>query len=203
MPPKPKGASPTPRGRGPATSLGGDSVEGKTEAVGVYGRFRPAAKGMREGPIEMLSAHKVQVREYEFTLDGVFEQITTQQQVARLPILTSQPSHNPATLSNSTTRPWQVYDTSARQNVATVVDGLNATLMAYGQTGSGKTHAMFGPDEVVSNFSESEPVMHGMIPRSIKQIFEALEALAPEDESKYSVQCSFLELCEWPPSEPL
>ena len=87
--------------------------------------------------------------------------------------------------------------------MATVVDGLNATLMAYGQTGSGKTHAMFGPDEVVSNFSESEPVMHGMIPRSIKQIFEALEALAPEDESKYSVQCSFLELCEWPPSEPL
>ena len=87
--------------------------------------------------------------------------------------------------------------------MATVVDGLNATLMAYGQTGSGKTHAMFGPDEVISNFSESEPVMHGMIPRSIKQIFEALEALAPEDKSKYSVQCSFLELCEWPPSEPL
>ena len=98
MPPKPKGASPTPRGRSPATSLGGDSVEGKTEAVGVYGRFRPAAKGMPEGPIEMLSAHKVQVREYEFTLDGVFEQITTQQQVARLPILTSQPVPQPMQL---------------------------------------------------------------------------------------------------------
>lgn len=96
MPPRPKGASPTPRARDPATSLGCDSVEGKTEAVGVYGRFRPAAKGMPEGPIEMLSAHKVQVREYEFTLDGVFEQITTQQQVARLPILTSQPCPQPS-----------------------------------------------------------------------------------------------------------
>ena len=43
---------------------------GKTEAVSVYGRFRPVSKGAPHGPIELLNSRSVQVREYEFTLDG-------------------------------------------------------------------------------------------------------------------------------------
>ena len=108
---------------------------GKTEAVSVYGRFRPVSKGAHHGSIELLNTRCVQVREYEFSLDGIFEEIATQE---------------------------EVYIRSAENNVATVIDGLNTTLMAYGQTGSGKTHAMFGPDEVLSNVRacESNPLTH-------------------------------------------
>ena len=121
MPPKPGPGTRDGGGRPPPSA---GATGGKTEAVSVYGRFRPVSKGAPHGPIELLNSRSVQVREYEFTLDGIFEEIATQQ---------------------------EVYSRSAENNVATVIDGLNTTLMAYGQTGSGKTHAMFGPDEVLSN----------------------------------------------------
>ena len=122
------------------------------------------ASGRQPGPIVMHSEKRVQVKEYQFDLNGIFKEIETQE---------------------------AVYDQAARDNVATVVNGMNSTLMAYGQTGAGKTHAMFGPDEVLTDFSSADPAQYGMIPRALSQIFTKLEAM---EGSKWTVTCSFCEL---------
>ena len=53
---------------------------------------------------------------------------------------------------------------AAKPIIDSVIEGFNGTIFAYGQTSSGKTHTMVGN-------SESE----GIIPRTIKQIFETME----------------------------
>ena len=150
MPPK-RTAKVAPSDRtsvGDSRSSVGDGGEGTS--VAVYGRFRPVARGRQPGPIVMHSEKRVQVKEYQFDLNGIFKEIETQE---------------------------AVYDQAARDNVATVVNGMNSTLMAYGQTGAGKTHAMFGPDEVLTDFSSADPAQYGMIPRALSQIFTKLEAM--------------------------
>jgi len=38
----------------------------------------------------------------------------------------------------------EVYEVSAKEQVVSVLQGYNATILAYGQTGSGKTFSMEG-----------------------------------------------------------
>ncbi|XP_034251454.1 protein claret segregational [Thrips palmi] len=68
--------------------------------------------------------------------------------------------------------------------VQSALDGHNVCVFAYGQTGSGKTYTMQGGSD-----SNSE----GMIPRSIKTIYQAIK-----DQNqlgwKFTVKCSFLEI---------
>lgn len=141
---------------------------GQVKSVGVFGRFRPCSNGKGAANIQQASHKKVvlfrEKESYEFELDGILEEIATQQ---------------------------RLYEECARDNVATVIDGMCSTLMAYGQTGSGKTHAMFGPDQVLADFESCDPALHGMIPRALDQIFSSLTSL---DEQKWSVSCSFIEL---------
>ena len=85
-----------------------------------------------------------------------------------------------------------VYDIAARDRVAAVLSGFNSTIMAYGQTGSGKTHTMMGPDEVLVDFLNSEPSLHGIVPRASDHLFEGVKH-APA-ESSFLVQCSYLEI---------
>lgn len=73
--------------------------------------------------------------------------------------------------------------------VEEVMDGFNCTIFAYGQTGTGKTYTMEGgPRE--SDDGRKLSAQAGVIPRSIKQIFDTIEA----NNMDSTVKVSFLEL---------
>jgi len=54
-----------------------------------------------------------------------------------------------------------------------VLEGYSATIFAYGLTGSGKTYTMGGPEHKAINGDETS----GIIPRSIKDMFDKLYSL--------------------------
>ena len=62
------------------------------------------------------------------------------------------------------------------------MDGYNCTVFAYGQTGTGKTHTMEGDLTCADNA--------GIVPRSVKAIFEQLG----ESNVEFAIRVSFLEL---------
>ena len=68
-----------------------------------------------------------------------------------------------------------------------VLTGYNGTVFAYGQTGSGKTYTMMGCD-----VHDSETC--GIIPRSLKLIFQALNSDSSQNENEFSVKCSMVEI---------
>jgi kinesin family member 11 len=73
--------------------------------------------------------------------------------------------------------------------VQEVMDGFNCTIFAYGQTGTGKTYTMEGgPRE--SDDGRKLSSLAGVIPRSIKQIFDTIET----NNIDSTVKVSFLEL---------
>jgi hypothetical protein len=57
--------------------------------------------------------------------------------------------------------------------IKSALQGYNCTIMAYGQTSSGKSHSMFGSNGDI----KSNP---GIVPRSIRDIFEGLLATSRE-----------------------
>lgn len=61
------------------------------------------------------------------------------------------------------------------------MDGINVTVFAYGQTSSGKTHTMRGTDKAP-----------GLIPLSIRQVFDKMEA--DRDQREYQITVSYLEV---------
>ncbi|CCW70790.1 unnamed protein product [Phytomonas sp. Hart1] len=71
--------------------------------------------------------------------------------------------------------------------VDSVLDGFNATVFAYGQSGSGKTHTMTG--------ALNEDGMEGIIPRSVKHIFQSMkDVLANVSTKSYSIHACFVEI---------
>mmetsp|Transcript_11723 Transcript_11723/g.48718 ORF Transcript_11723/g.48718 Transcript_11723/m.48718 type:complete len:937 (-) Transcript_11723:1622-4432(-) len=85
-----------------------------------------------------------------------------------------------------TTTQQHLFETVCRPVVDEVLQGYNCTIFAYGQTGTGKTFTMEG-------LSKSKKAIHfnaGIIPRSIKAIFEYLN----KNSEDYTVQVSHLEL---------
>ncbi|GMF24971.1 unnamed protein product [Phytophthora fragariaefolia] len=76
-----------------------------------------------------------------------------------------------------------VFTSVVRPAVDEALAGYNCTVFAYGQTGTGKTYTMQGD---LSPGSETA----GIIPRSVRCIFDALEAGGEE----FSVRVSFLQL---------
>ena len=74
--------------------------------------------------------------------------------------------------------------------VEEVLEGFNCTIFAYGQTGTGKTFTMEGgPRNSADGRKLSAEA--GVIPRAIKQVFDAIES---NDVTDSSVKVSFLEL---------
>jgi kinesin family member 11 len=68
-----------------------------------------------------------------------------------------------------------------------VIKGFNGTIFAYGQSGTGKTYTMEGQDWDGPELGAEA----GLIPRTVRHIFEALASL-PEEH--YAVKVSFLEI---------
>ncbi|KAL4563116.1 hypothetical protein LXL04_027149 [Taraxacum kok-saghyz] len=68
------------------------------------------------------------------------------------------------------------------QLVQSALDGYKVCIFAYGQTGSGKTYTMMGRQEAP-----------GLIPQSLKQVFETSQALAAQGW-KFKMQASMLEI---------
>ena len=100
-------------------------------------------------------------------------------------------AHGPATRDftfDSTFAPTckqsSVFEDTALPIIESVLEGYNGTIFAYGQTGTGKTHTMEG--------KEDDEDLKGIVPRSIKYIFNAIEGAA--NTKKYLVRTSFLEL---------
>lgn len=73
-----------------------------------------------------------------------------------------------------------------------VLQGYNCTVFAYGQTGTGKTHTMEGrrDDGIIGMTERRLPDNAGIIPRSVKQIFDHLRSITDE----HTVRVSHLEI---------
>ena len=137
--------------------------EGDLNAIGVFARLRPGAESPRDKSIVVRrrfdQQRDVQVRNLEFSLDFVFDTDASQE---------------------------EVYEVVAEQRVALVQHGYSVCLLAYGQTGSGKTHTIYGPDTVLDDWQKSNPEMHGLAPRAVRDFFEGV-ARAPT-ESQFIVR---------------
>ncbi|KAK9290841.1 hypothetical protein L1049_009019 [Liquidambar formosana] len=82
-----------------------------------------------------------------------------------------------------------LYDQVVSPIVNEVLEGYTCTIFAYGQTGSGKTYTMEGERKAITmngEFTDDK----GIIPRSVQQIFDTLEA----QNAEYSMKVSFLEI---------
>ena len=92
-----------------------------------------------------------------FTFDNVFDEDTTQ---------------------------LEVYNSTARPIVDSVLEGYNGTIFAYGQTGTGKTFSMVGDRE--------KKELRGIIPNAFDHIFSYIGRGGPD--KKYLVRVSYLEI---------
>ena len=72
-------------------------------------------------------------------------------------------AYNLDNVFGSASRTRDVYDSTTRGIIASVVGGFNGTVFAYGQTSSGKTHTMQGTAE--------EP---GIIPLAVRDVFDRI-----------------------------
>ena len=80
----------------------------------------------------------------------------------------------------------QIFDECVRNLVDGCFSGFNASILAYGQTGSGKTYSMG------SAFSSKLEVNEGIIPRSLRRMYEIIER--DHKEKEVNLRISFLEI---------
>uniref|UniRef100_A0A158P860 Kinesin-like protein n=1 Tax=Angiostrongylus cantonensis TaxID=6313 RepID=A0A158P860_ANGCA len=78
----------------------------------------------------------------------------------------------------------QVYMGAAYHIVQDVLSGYNGTVFAYGQTSSGKTHTMEGTID--------DPVMQGIIPRIVHDIFNHIYTM--DTELEFHIKVSYFEI---------
>jgi hypothetical protein len=71
-----------------------------------------------------------------------------------------------------------------------VLDGYSVTIFAYGQTGSGKTYTIMGRDDSINEQVLSNDQYTGIIPKSIKYIWNSVT----NRNEKIFIKASFLEI---------
>ncbi|KAF0697348.1 Aste57867_11949 [Aphanomyces stellatus] len=75
------------------------------------------------------------------------------------------------------------------------LEGYLATVFAYGQTGSGKTYSMSGLEEklgLAREVAKGEEPSDGLIPRSIRYLFDAVAAKTPD--TTFAMKASYCEI---------
>ena len=77
-----------------------------------------------------------------------------------------------------------LYNTTARRIVDSVLKGYNGTIFAYGQTGTGKTFSMEGIRNI--------PDLRGIIPNAFQHIFDHVKIAG--SETQFLVRASYLEI---------
>ena len=80
----------------------------------------------------------------------------------------------------------ELYTSAVKKIVKQLFRGYNVTVLAYGQTVSGKTHSMG-----TAYSAEDDPVLEGVIPRSVKDIFSYI---AENQNVEFLVKVSYMEL---------
>lgn len=138
-------------------------------SIRVVCRFRPLnekelAMTNKEGKINFISKNQLQftsiaeAQTINFNFDYIFPPTSTQK---------------------------EIYESSSKEIIASVLQGYNGTIFAYGQTSSGKTYTMTG--EINS------PEKEGIIPRMIHYVFDQI--LHSENlEIEFTVNVSFIEI---------
>ena len=138
-------------------------------SIRVVCRFRPLnekelAMTNKEGKINFISKNQLQftsiaeAQTINFNFDYIFPPTSTQK---------------------------EIYESSSKEIIASVLQGYNGTIFAYGQTSSGKTYTMTG--EINS------PEKEGIIPRMIHYVFDQI--LHSENlEIEFTVKVSFIEI---------
>ncbi len=87
-----------------------------------------------------------------------------------------------------------VFDSAVAPVVDEVLRGYSCTVFAYGQTGTGKTHTMEGA-RGSDGLVDAESPEAGIIPRSVKRVFDSLQARFPDSgQGEWAVRMSFLEI---------
>ena len=81
--------------------------------------------------------------------------------------------------------------------VKQVVDGYNSTIFAYGQTGSGKTFSMEGYKYTTNDKGAPVAIVEageneGIVPRSVKLLFEMVKQESHLGKKKFTVYASYL-----------
>jgi len=85
------------------------------------------------------------------------------------------PFHFPAVFEKTNSQ-RDVYESTARDSVLSVLNGFNACLLCYGQTGSGKTYTVFGPAGVLESpvaFNGNLSPNCGIVIRACNEILSA------------------------------
>ena len=81
----------------------------------------------------------------------------------------------------------EVFQTSAKPAVISVLEGYNSTIFAYGQTGTGKTFTMGG--FTYDNMDKTR----GIIPRTIESIFSFIESNSNKN-TKFIIRAAYLQI---------
>ena len=81
----------------------------------------------------------------------------------------------------------EVFETSAKPAVISVLEGYNSTIFAYGQTGTGKTFTMEG--FTYDNMDKTR----GIIPRTIESIFSFIESNSNKN-TKFIIRAAYLQI---------
>ena len=79
-----------------------------------------------------------------------------------------------------------VFEEVGREVVEAATLGYNATLFAYGQTGSGKTYTLTGGTTTYED--------RGIVPRALSMIFRTIEKIWTEEDAKFTVEVSYVEI---------
>jgi hypothetical protein len=82
----------------------------------------------------------------------------------------------------------EIYTTCVQSLEERLFQGFNATLLAYGQTGSGKTYTMG------TSINDSTGVTQGIIPRTIKSIFNKIHQEKENGIAENILKVSFVEI---------
>jgi len=90
----------------------------------------------------------------------------------------------------------EAFNYIAKNIINDVINGYNGTIMAYGQTGSGKSYTIFGKEssmQLQEDFSFIDEDS-GIIPRTIKYLFEKIRDEKSNEFIKYKISISFFQI---------